>query len=135
MHEKNLYHVRNSDDPAFVDLVDLVKSQAGVRNTRKWDQKVLDKCRSLIDASANAWKRDGLLVVCNNLTKKTEAFQYYWNCAKQVAHLNDQSFPRDEPGDTDVMNNFDSMARPRGRREDGHSEKVLVHPLINIRPC
>ena len=100
MHEKNLYKVRVSDDPTFKGLVELVKSHAGVPNTRNWEQKVIDKCRSLIIRSERIWKRDGLLVTSYNLTKKSKIFQYYWDCeirVNQVTHPPAQPMQEDAP--------------------------------------
>jgi hypothetical protein len=142
MHEKDVYQVSNPDDPAFVDLVDLVKSQAGVPNTRNWEQKVHDKCRGLIKTSTRAWKRDGLLVARNNLTRKTEVFQYLWDCAIQAAQVSylaaqsiNRTFPRGEPGSTASLIDFDSMTGAGWNPEDSHSEKVLIYPPTNIRSC
>jgi len=142
MHEKNLYQISNPDDPAFVDLVDLVKSQAGVPNTRNWEQKVPDKCRGLINTSTRTWIRDGLLVAHNNLISKAEGFQYLWDCAIQatqvsylVAHSIDRTFPRSEPGNIASLVEFDSMTGAGWSPEDSHSEKVLIYPPINTRLC
>jgi hypothetical protein len=142
MHEKNLYQVSNLDDPIFVDLVDLVKSQAGVPNTRNWEQKVPDKCRSLINTSTRAWKRDGLLVTHNNLTRKSEVFQYLWDCAIHVARVSDlaaqppmqRAFPRGEPGNTASSVVFDSMTGAGWSSENTHSRKVMIY-LIDMRSC
>jgi hypothetical protein len=142
MHEKNLYQVSNLDDPTFVDLVDLVKSQAGVPNTRNWEQKVPDKCRGLINTSTRTWKRDGLLVARSNLTRKTEVFQYLWDCAIQAARVSylaaqsiNRIFPRGEPGNTASLVDFDSMTGAGWSPEDSHSKKVLIYPPINMRSC
>lgn len=142
MHERNLYQVSNPDDPIFAELVDLVKSQAGVPNTRNWEQKVPDKCRGLINSSTRTWKRDGLLVARNNLTRKTEVFQYLWDCAIQaarVSHLAAQSTertsPRGGPGNTAGSVDFDSMTGAGGSPEDSHSRKVLIYPPMKMRSC
>jgi hypothetical protein len=87
MHYHNLYQVTNPDDPLFADLVNLVKSEAGVPKTRNWEQKVPGKCRVLIDTSTRAWKKDGLLVVRNNVTTKCDTFQYLWDCAIHAAQI------------------------------------------------
>jgi hypothetical protein len=140
MHEKNLYEVSNPDDSAFVDLVNLVKSQAGVPNTRNWEQKVPDKCRGLINISTRTWKRDGLLVAHNNLISKAEVFQSLWDCAIQatqvsylVAQSIDRTFPRSEPGNIASLVDFDPMTGAGWSPEDSHSEKVLIYPPINMR--
>ena len=137
-----MYKVSNPDDPAFVDLVDLVKSQAGVPNTRNWEQKVLDKCRGLINTSTRTWKLDGLLVSRNNLTRKAEVFQYLWHCAIQAARVSrlagksiERTFPRGEPGNATSLVDFDSMTRAGWSPEDSHSRKVLIYPPIDIRSC
>ncbi len=121
MHEKNLYQVSNLYDPVFVDLVDLVKTQARVPTTRNWEQKVPDKCRELINTSTRTWKRDGLLITRNHLTRKTDIFQYLWKCATQAAQPSSsatQSFNRD-------FDQLHSITRARRDSEDGHSKKVL----------
>jgi hypothetical protein len=125
-----------------VDLVDLVKSQAGVPNTRNWEQKVPDKCRGLINTSTRTWKRDGLLVARSNLTRKTEVFQYLWDCAIQAARVSylaaepiNRIFPRGEPGNTASLVDFDSMTGAAWSPEDSHSKKVLIYPPINMRSC
>jgi len=130
MHEKNLYQVSTSDDPVFVNLVDLVKSQAGVPITRNWEQKVPDKCRGLIATSTKIWKRDGLLVTRNNVTRKTEVFQYLWDRAIKAArgrHLAaaaaqslERVFPGIDLGDTSSLSRLGSR-------------KVLIYPPINMR--
>jgi hypothetical protein len=142
MHEKNLYQASNLDDFVFVNLVDLVKSQAGVPNTRNWEQKVPDKCRGLIKTSTRTWKRDGLLVARNNLTRKSEVFQNLWDLAIQAAresHLAAQSikrtFPRGEPRNIASSVGFDSMAGAGWSPEDSRSRKVFIFPLINMRSC
>jgi hypothetical protein len=142
MHERNLYQVTNPDDPALVNLVDLVKSQARVPNTRNWEQKVPDKCRGLINTSTRTWKRDGLLVTRNNFTRKTEVFQYLWDCAIQaarVSHLaaqsNERTFPRDEPRNTASSVDFDSVTAIEWSPEDSHPRKVLIYFPMNMRSC
>lgn len=142
MHERNLYQVSNTDDPIFAELVDLVKSQAGVPNTRNWEQKVPDKCRGLINTSTKTWKRDGLLVARNNSTRKTEIFQYLWDCAVQsarVSHLAAQStnrtFPRGRPRNTAGSVDSDSITGAGGNQEDSHSRKVLIYPHVKMRSC
>lgn len=142
MHEKNLYQVNNLYDPAFVTLVDLVKSQAGVPNTRNWEQKAPDKCRGLINASTRSWERDGFLVTHCNLTRKTEVFQYLWDCATQAAQVSystaqsiDRAFPRGEPVNTANLVDFDLMTRAGWSLGDSHSGKVLIYPPIKMRSC
>lgn len=142
MHEKNLYQFSNPDDPAFVGLVELVKSQAGVPNTRNWEQKVLDKCRDLINTSTRIWIRDGLLVTRNNVTWKTGVFQYLWDCAIEAARMSllaaqsiERTLPRGEPWNTAVSVNLDSMTESGWRPEDSPSRKVLIYPPLNMRSC
>jgi len=142
MHEENLYQVSNPDDPTFVELVNLVKSQAGVPNTRNWEHKVPDKCRSLINTSTRTWKRDGLLVTRNNSTRKSEAFQYIWDRAILVARMSHTSaqpmqcaFPRGEPGKTASSVDIDSMTGAGWSPESTRSQKVLICSLINMTSC
>jgi hypothetical protein len=142
MHERNLYQVSNPDDPVFVEVVELVKSQAGVPNTRNWEQKVHDKCRDLINTSTRAWKRDGLLAARNNATWKTGVFQYLWDCAVQATRVSllaaqsiERTLPRGEPRNTDSSGNLDSMTESGWRPEDSQSRKVLIFLLLNMRSC
>jgi hypothetical protein len=142
MHEKNLYQVSNPDDPVFVEMVELVKSQAGVPNTRNWEQKVHDKCRDLINTSTRTWKRDGLLVARNNVTWKTGVFQYLWDCAIQAAHVSivaaqsiERTLPRGEPSNSASSVNLDSMTGSGWRPDDNQSRKVLIYLPLNMRSC
>jgi hypothetical protein len=132
MHEKNLYQVSNPDDTVFVDLVDMVKSLAGVPNTRNWEQKVPDNCRSLISTSTKTWEWDGLLFTQKNLTRKTEVFQYLWDCAIQAARVShstaqsiERNFPRVEPVNTAGSVDFDLMNKARWNPKNSHSRKFF----------
>lgn len=130
MHEKNLYQVSTSDDPVFIDLVDLVKSQAGVPITRNWEQKVPDKCRGLIATSTKIWKRDGLLVARNNVTRKTEVFQYLWDRAIHAAHVR-----RLAAAEAQV---FEPIYSGFGQGDTASlgglgSRKVLIYPPISMK--
>jgi hypothetical protein len=125
-----------------VDLVDLVKSQAGVPNTRNWEQKVPDKCRGLINTSTRTWKLDGLLITRNNLTRKSEIFQYLWDSAVQAAResrlpapSSERAFPRAESGN--MASSVDLVSGPRagGSPEDNHSRKVLTYLPMTTKLC
>lgn len=142
MHRTNLYQVTNTNDPAFVNLVNLVKSQVVVPNTRNWQQKVPEKCRALINTSTETWKQDGLLVTRNNLTRKSEVFQYLWDCAIKAARVSysvaqsiERPFPRGELGKNTSSIDVDSMARTGLTPEDSCSRKVSIYPPINMRSC
>ena len=82
-------------------LVELVKSHAGLPNTRNWEQKVPDKCKALIATSTKIWKRDGLLVTRYTVIRKSDVFQHLWDCAIQAASMTwsiGQTFPGSELG-------------------------------------
>jgi hypothetical protein len=142
MHDKNLYQVTDPSDPVFVYLVNLVKSQAGVPNTRNWEQKVPAKCKALINTSTQIWKRDGLLVTQDNLTRKSEVFQYIWHCAVQAAWLSysaarsvELTLARGEPENTTSLVDVDSMTGIGSTPEDCHSRKVFIYLPVRIGSC
>jgi hypothetical protein len=131
MHHHDLYQVRNVNDPIFVDLVNLVKSEAGVPNTRNWEHKVPSKCISLIDMSTRAWKRDGILVTRNNVITKSRLFQYLWNSAVQAALLNNsaslpagQNLPLSSLENDSNSIECDSVNGAAGPSGDSYARKV-----------
>jgi hypothetical protein len=85
MHHKDLYQVSSLTDPAFVDLINLVKTEVRVPNTRNWENKVPEKCKTLINTSAEDWERDGILVKGNNMRLKSHLFKVLWDCEVHAA--------------------------------------------------
>jgi hypothetical protein len=93
------------------------------------------KCRALIETSTSAWKKDGLLVVRNNVTTKCDTFQYFWHCAIQAAqasyaasHPMERAVPRAGLGDATSSVDGGLMTVNAGASEDCYSRKVLIHP-------
>jgi hypothetical protein len=134
MHENNLYQVDNPDDPLFVGLVDLVKSQAGLPSTRNWEQKMPWKCRDLVYRSTRTWKKDGLLVTRNNLTKKRQLFQSLWDRAIEEAEAIERSSPSGEPRDRSplVDPDFDQVDQIGWGQKDTHPQKVSIDCPTNM---
>jgi hypothetical protein len=75
----------------------------------------------LINTSTKIWKRDGLLVTRNGVTRKTEGFQHLWDDAIQaacVSHLEAQSIEETFPGN--------ELKDPPDSLVDFNSRKVLI---------
>jgi hypothetical protein len=133
MHHHDLYQVTNINDPIFVDLVNLVKSEAGVPNTRNWEHKVPAKCTDLINMSTRAWKRDGLLVTHNNVIMKSPPFQYLWDCAVQAAQVSsstglsaEQNLPFSSPENEARSIDCSSVNRAAEALEGSYAHKVVI---------
>ena len=133
MHHHDLYQVTNINDPIFVDLVNLIKSEAGVPNTRNWEHKVPAKCTDLINTSTRAWKRDGLLVTHNNVIVKSPLFQHLWDRAVQEAKASSSTDLSVEQNPT--LSGFENEARlidcnsvnkMGGALEGSHAHKVVI---------
>jgi len=75
MISHDLYHVCESNTRLFTQLVSLLGSNAGLPETAELIVKVIQRCKSLIDASASTWKEQGLLVGNGKLLRKSESFK------------------------------------------------------------
>jgi hypothetical protein len=123
-----------------MELVNLLKSHAGLPNTRNWEQKISDKCMVLINTSARAWEQDGLLVNNDICLRKSDVFQYLWESAIQAAQMTyaaaqsiEQAFQSDESGKTTGSVNIDLMTGTTIAGQDSYSRKVLVSSPMNMR--
>jgi len=138
MHHNNLYQVTNFDDPVFVNLVNLVKSEAGVPNTRNWEHKVPSKCEALINTSTKAWERDGILVARNKVIMKSPLFQYLWDCTVQAAQVSSSTYASAEqnplvgkPGNEASSASSDSVT-PTAKTSENNCARKVVAAVLNI---
>jgi hypothetical protein len=75
MISHDLYHVCEPNTKLFTELVSLLGSNAGLPDTEELIAKVIQRCKSVIDASASTWKEQEVLVGNGKFLRKSASFK------------------------------------------------------------
>lgn len=99
MHRHDLYQILKYKADIFSGLVTCLLDKGRLPRTERIRKKLSQKCKSVIAASAQSWKQDGLLHTAGPWLRKSPALKQAWESHRDsLSHIQELDISTDQSG-------------------------------------